>query len=152
MTPELSGEHLHRYAVAEPSCVGKRVLDLWCGTGRGSAFLARRATSVVGIDADEKTIVRARRNHYQENLQFARAAPDNLPLVGNTIDVITCFDTLERIAEPDALFEEFCRVLAPQAAQCIATKPSAMAKTQTPTICLSSRVTTSLPSCGSRRT
>jgi len=113
MTPELSGEHLHRYAVAEPSCVGKRVLDLWCGTGRGSAFLARRATSVVGIDADEKTIVRARRNHYQENLQFARAAPDNLPLVGNTIDVITCFDTLERIAEPDALFEEFCRVLAP---------------------------------------
>jgi ubiquinone/menaquinone biosynthesis C-methylase UbiE len=115
--PSLRGqiyyEHVHRYAIAEPLCVGKRVLDLACGEGYGSAFLARRAASVVGVDVDEATIVQARRTYYQENLQFVVASADNLPLLDGSVDTITCFETIEHLEDHEAMLDEFRRVLAP---------------------------------------
>src|SRR5665213_3059173 len=109
MSQELSGErfvpslrgqsyyhHVHRYALAERFCAGKRVLDASCGLGYGAAFLARTAASVLGVDSDEASIVEARRTYYQVNLQFAHATVDNLPLIDGSVDVVTCFETIER--------------------------------------------------------
>jgi SAM-dependent methyltransferase len=115
--PSLRGqiyyEHMHRYAIAERSCVGKRVLDVACGEGYGAAFLARRAADVVAADIDEPTIVQARRSYYQENLQFVVAPADNLPIIDGSIDVITCFETIEHLEDHEAMLAEFRRVLAP---------------------------------------
>lgn len=106
-------EHMHRYAAAGRFCAGKRVLDLACGEGFGSAFLARRAESVIGVDVDEATIVEAGRRYYHSNLQFIRAEADNLPLVDSSFDVITSFETIEHLENHEGMFEEMRRVLAP---------------------------------------
>ena len=45
-------EHLHRYFFAADLAEGKRVLDLGCGEGYGSAILAERAKDVLGIELD----------------------------------------------------------------------------------------------------
>jgi protein-L-isoaspartate O-methyltransferase len=47
---EVRHEHLHRYAWCRPLIDGKAVLDIACGEGYGSALMARRARSVVGVD------------------------------------------------------------------------------------------------------
>ena len=52
--PEISYEHWHRYLVAAELAGGKVVLDLACGEGYGSALLASKAVSVIGIDADSE--------------------------------------------------------------------------------------------------
>ena len=43
-------EHLHRYAMAKDFAAGKVVLDIACGEGYGSAFLAEVAARVYGVD------------------------------------------------------------------------------------------------------
>jgi methylase of polypeptide subunit release factors len=47
---DLWNEHFSRYAFATLFASGKRVLDLGCGSGYGSAELARTAESVIGVD------------------------------------------------------------------------------------------------------
>ena len=48
---DLFNEHLARYAFAARLARGKRVLDIACGAGYGSAELARSAASVTGCPA-----------------------------------------------------------------------------------------------------
>jgi putative methylase len=58
-------------AYVQSGIVGKRVLDLGCGTGRlaiGAAFLG--AESVVGVDIDKKAIEVAKENSVNVGLQY----------------------------------------------------------------------------------
>ena len=49
-------EHLHRYFFAADLAEGKRVLDLGSGEGYGSAILAERAKSVLGVELDPEAV------------------------------------------------------------------------------------------------
>ena len=51
---DLWSEHVARYAFARRFSAGKSVLDAGCGTGYGSAELARSARDVAGIDSAPK--------------------------------------------------------------------------------------------------
>ena len=55
---EIKLEHLQRYALCRSVIRGRRVLDLACGEGYGSALLAREAKMVVGVDIDAMTVER----------------------------------------------------------------------------------------------
>ena len=63
--PTLSGEirheHLHRYAWCRRLVGGKKVLDIACGEGYGSAMLARDALSVIGMDISAEAVEHAAR-------------------------------------------------------------------------------------------
>jgi 2-polyprenyl-3-methyl-5-hydroxy-6-metoxy-1,4-benzoquinol methylase len=64
---EVEREHLQRYEFACQYTRGLKVLDIACGTGRGSRFLAEEgaAASVCGIDLEEDAIrYAAFRNHH----------------------------------------------------------------------------------------
>src|SRR5262245_47688139 len=50
-----------------PDLRGKRILDLGCGTGRMSRWLAAQGASVVGIDFSEKSIAIASKQGPQGN-------------------------------------------------------------------------------------
>ena len=50
---EIWYEHWHRYHFAAPMVAGRKVLDIACGAGYGSALLARTATRVVGADISQ---------------------------------------------------------------------------------------------------
>ena len=39
---------------------GKKVIDIGCGEGRTTRYIAETATSVLGVDPDEERIARAR--------------------------------------------------------------------------------------------
>ncbi len=49
---EIAHEHWHRYAFARRFVAGRRVLDVACGEGYGSALLAEAAAHVTGVDID----------------------------------------------------------------------------------------------------
>jgi len=110
---EIRYEHFHRYAFACALVTGRRVLDAACGEGYGSALLATSAASVTGVDLSEKSIAHARRRYRAANLDFQTADCLQLPFAVDSFDCVVSFETLEHLAEQDALLREFRRVLRP---------------------------------------
>jgi ubiquinone/menaquinone biosynthesis C-methylase UbiE len=107
-------EHWHRYHFASRWVEGKSVVDVACGEGYGSAFLAQRAASVTGVDISAQAIAHAKSAYASiRNLEFACASCTALPLEAASIDVAVSFETLEHIAEQSQFLDELLRVLKP---------------------------------------
>lgn len=117
--PDLKGEiwleHWHRYALAARLARGKRVLDVACGEGYGSAHLAGVAAAVTGVDVDASAIAHARARYAElASLQFVCASCEALPLGDASVDLAVSFETIEHVnaAEQRAFVRELKRVLA----------------------------------------
>ncbi len=110
---EIAYEHWHRYAWVRALIDKKTVLDVACGEGYGSHFLAQSAQSVTGIDLDPETIEHAKKRYQSPNLGFIQADACDLPIEDQSIDVVVCFETLEHLENHDRLMESFKRVLKP---------------------------------------
>ncbi len=111
---EIVYEHWHRYAFAGRFVTGKRVLDVACGEGYGSAFLAARATQVCGIDINQNTVSHAQQKYGgQKNLNFLQGSAAKLSLPDQSIDVVVSFETIEHLPQAlqQPMVEEFARVL-----------------------------------------
>src|SRR5882672_5108986 len=67
---DLLNEHFARYAFASRLSHRKRVLDAGCGSGYGSAELARAAADVLGVDSSPDAIAFARSKYAAPNLRF----------------------------------------------------------------------------------
>jgi SAM-dependent methyltransferase len=107
-------EHWHRYHFAARWARGKRVLDVACGEGYGTALLARGAAQVIGADLSPAAIEHAKRVYAGvANAQFVCAPCTKLPLEAASIDVAMSFETIEHIGEQEAFLEELTRVLKP---------------------------------------
>ncbi len=113
LTGQIRYEHLHRYAIAARIAGGRRVLDIACGEGYGSALLARSAGQVVGVDADERSIRHARASYFAANLRFAQGSCTELPLGDGAVDVVASFETIEHLSEHERMLDEIRRVLTP---------------------------------------
>jgi len=112
---EIWVEHWHRYHFASRWAAGRRVLDVACGEGYGSALLARHAASVAGVDISPQAIDHARGAYAGvANLEFKCAPCTALPLADATVDLAVSFETLEHIEEQDRFLDELARVLAPE--------------------------------------
>lgn len=113
---EIVYEHVHRYAFARRYAEGRRVLDVACGEGYGSAILAGRAASVVGVDIDGPTVAHARAAYASRpNLTFVEGSAAKLPLADASVDLVVSFETIEHLeaADQPAMLAEFARVLVP---------------------------------------
>lgn len=111
---EIWMEHWHRYHFAARWAAGKRVLDVACGEGYGSALLARSAAHVTGVDVSEHAIAHAKASYAgRDNLEFLRASCTALPLPDASVDVAITFETLEHIAEQEEFLDQLARVLKP---------------------------------------
>ncbi|MBI1806077.1 MAG: methyltransferase domain-containing protein [Ignavibacteria bacterium] len=75
--PLLSLEHYHRYLYASRFVKNKRVLDIACGEGYGTAFLSLNAAEAIGIDPDETLISEAREKY----ASFPRARYEARPVM-----------------------------------------------------------------------
>ena len=115
--PEISGdieiEHMHRYIYALSHADGKMVLDIASGEGYGSALLAGRAKSVIGVDVDESTIAQAKQKYQAPNLEFRSGTCSKIPLTDASVDLVVSFETIEHHDEHQQMLAELKRVLKP---------------------------------------
>jgi ubiquinone/menaquinone biosynthesis C-methylase UbiE len=84
---------LCRYYFAGRYIFGKKVLDLSCGRGDGSAVLAAGfASEVVGVDENREKIRYAQEHIARPNLRFEHAQLCRLPFEDDSFDVIVSID------------------------------------------------------------
>ncbi|KAB0638878.1 glycosyltransferase [Burkholderia stagnalis] len=111
---EIRYEHMHRYGWMLETLQGKDVLDIACGEGYGSALLATRARSVIGVDIDVGVVEHAsQRYNSLRNLNFKAGSVTAIPLADASVDVVVSFETIEHLAEQDDMLAEIRRVLRP---------------------------------------
>jgi SAM-dependent methyltransferase len=119
--PDLLNEHLSRYHFARPMAEGRFALDVGCGTGYGTAVLARSARRVVALDVSVESVAFAKENYSAPNIDFLVSDCRRIALGSETIEVAVCFEVGEHLAEQKTLLEEVRRVLRPDGALVIST-------------------------------
>jgi SAM-dependent methyltransferase len=92
--------HLAVYEWIAERLRGMRVADLACGEGYGSEVLARRARSVVGVDANPEAHEHARLRYRRPNLSFERELVERFD---RPCDALVFLQTIEHVAEPERL-------------------------------------------------
>jgi SAM-dependent methyltransferase len=112
---EERNEHLDRYNFALELFQHEWVcLDAACGSGYGSAVIAKKVSVVYGLDISEHAVRYARQRYTLPNVHFQRADLERpLPLGDESVDAITSFETLEHVHQQRAVLSEFRRILKP---------------------------------------
>jgi SAM-dependent methyltransferase len=104
-------EHLARYRLAAQLGRGRRVLDVACGEGYGTAMLNDAgATESVGVDIDAATIADAERRYAGSS--FSVGDVRELAFEDGRFDLVVSFETIEHVKEPERALDELSRVLA----------------------------------------
>jgi len=101
---------------ALPDVAGRDVVELGCGTGYVSAWLARRgAASVVGIDPTEGQLASARAFQAEFDLPFpvVQAAGEAVPLRDTSFDLVVSEYGAAIWADPHLWLPEAARLLRP---------------------------------------
>jgi len=80
--------HLKRYVFARPRCNGRVVLDLGCGTGYGSFYLAEEASRVTAVDFDPEVIRYACSYYDKKNVQYLISDAQQLPFADESFDIV----------------------------------------------------------------
>lgn len=105
--------HIATYRFAEQFTRGKRVLDFGCGSGYGSAQIAKTAAHVSAVDVAEDAVAYAQAQFARENLAFCAidpAAP--LPFGDASFDTVLSFQVFEHVLDTARYLAEIRRVLA----------------------------------------
>ncbi len=92
------------------------LLDVACGPGVVTAAIARSAASVIGLDATEQMLEKARARCAQaglSNVEFKRGDAENLPFGEARFDGLVTRFAVHHFANPDRAFNEMFRVLSP---------------------------------------
>jgi len=105
--------HLSAYKFAQCYCRGKKVLDVGCGEGYGSNYLAESASSVLGLDYNQDVINYARQKYKRNNLEFRVQRIEELGSLGEKFDCICSFQVIEHIKDAGAFLDNIKRLLGP---------------------------------------
>jgi len=110
-TPLMIARHFCAYKYAQGFVGGKVVLDIGCGEGYGSDFLAGFAKRVLGIDYDPEVIDYAIDKYQKPNLEFAVLDIKNLASLGRKFDLICSFQNIEHIQDTEKLLKDISSLL-----------------------------------------
>jgi SAM-dependent methyltransferase len=93
------------------------VLDAGCGQGKSFKFLHERFSPerLIGLDAEEKCLQRARAEAARHNLpvDIRRSDTAALDLPDDTVDLLFCHQTFHHLVHQERTLREFYRVLKP---------------------------------------
>jgi ubiquinone/menaquinone biosynthesis C-methylase UbiE len=108
-TRDLAGKTLRQVNL---NLAGRRLIELGCGTGRNTAWLAERAAEIVALDFSEEMLVRARARVNDPSVRFVRHdARETWPFADSSADVVVAMLILEHIELLATIFAEAARVL-----------------------------------------
>jgi SAM-dependent methyltransferase len=100
--------HLAVYEWIGRRVPGRRVIDMACGEGYGSALLADRAAAVVGVDANPDAHRHASLRYRAPNLRFERDLVEGFEA---PCDVIVFLQTIEHLEDPQGVLTHFRSLL-----------------------------------------
>lgn len=104
-TPLMIARHFCAYKFTGTYALNKRVLDIGCGEGYGSFYLADFAKEVKGIDYDAGAVDYAKSKYKKDNLYFEAMDVKNIGSISEKFGLITCFQCIEHIADTQAFLE-----------------------------------------------
>ena len=96
-----------------------KLLDVSCGTGTVLSLLEHSPLEKYGVDFSEKMIEEAR-SVVGDKAQLYVASADAMPFERATFDVVTCSFAFHHYIHPEAVLQEFRRVMKPGATLIIA--------------------------------
>lgn len=107
-TRDLAAETLRQ---ANLNLDGRKVIEVGCGTGRNTVWLAERAADIVALDFSEAMLDRARAR-VKDPLRFVQHdVRATWPLADSSADVVIAMLILEHVEHVEAVFREAARVL-----------------------------------------
>jgi 2-polyprenyl-3-methyl-5-hydroxy-6-metoxy-1,4-benzoquinol methylase len=108
--------HLVVYEWIAARAHGRRVVDLACGEGYGSAVLSRTARFVVGVDANPEAFDHARLKY--SGVRFER---NMLELWRGDVDCVVFLQTIEHVQDPDAVMDHIRDLIGPSGVAYVST-------------------------------
>ena len=102
---------------------GKRVLEVGCGDGVLSCYMARQGSEVSAIDNSNLAIDYAKENSLRLKLaiDIRIASAYELPFEGEVFDAVVSSDVIEHLKDVDVFLKEIKRVLKPNGVAIIST-------------------------------
>jgi len=101
-----------RYKFAKKFAIGKRVLEVGCGSGIGLGYLGEVAESVIGGDIEGKSILAAQSFYVNKrNIETIILDAENLPFERDSFDLLIIFETIYYLECPEEFLHEANRVL-----------------------------------------
>jgi SAM-dependent methyltransferase len=108
--------HLVVYEWIAARAHGRRIVDLACGEGYGSAVLASTAVSVVGVDANPEAFQHARLKY--TGVRFER---NMIELWTGDVDCVVFLQTIEHVQDPDAVLDHVRELIGPRGVAYVST-------------------------------
>jgi malonyl-CoA O-methyltransferase len=94
---------------------GTVALEVGCGTGKNTGWLAERARQVIAMDFSRGMLLEARRRTRAANVRFEQHdVRERWPVDPGSIGVVTCNLVLEHVRDLAPVFAEAARVLRPE--------------------------------------
>ena len=107
-------KHKYAYTIAD-KFINKdsNVLEIGCGEGYGTNFLARSGAHIVALDVDKETIKNARLKYSQKNITFKKFDGYNISYPEQSFDVIISFQVIEHVEDVEKYLENIKKLLKP---------------------------------------
>jgi SAM-dependent methyltransferase len=110
--------HLAVYEWIAQRVHGRRVVDLACGEGYGSAVLGRTAASVIGVDANPEAFEHAARRYTTATVTFER---DMVETWTGDVDCVVFLQTIEHVQDPDGVLARLRDLIGPRGVAYVST-------------------------------
>ncbi len=108
-TRELAAEIVRRIDI---DLFGRDVIEIGCGTGYNTQWLAERAATIVALDFSEGMLLQARARAHDPRVRFIQHdVRDNWPLPDASADLLIGMLILEHVEHLEPIFAEASRTL-----------------------------------------
>ena len=91
----------------------ENALDMGCGSGRWTRYIAPHVKHVVAIDPSEACFVAKRNTADLANVRILKASLENIPFPDESFDLAICLGVLHHIPDTQKALSELCKKIKP---------------------------------------